>query len=334
MTTSSEKQVADDESSPSLGEIYLPSPLEFAIQNCGRKKTLEAINSLPGTDPEIKNLILEIWDGRSGEIQQMYTNISQSPQAEVSALISSTLLLKSLFKISFERQSAVVVEKLLAVSPSPTPDMKSFLNSEEGLGPMCLWACESPEIWTVMLKHGYMNADQDGSQLELPLGHMLLLQVPRVSEVASVLLNHGAKPELWHLETAIRNSDFNSMNLLLNHIPREKLNDCRILHDAIQFRRINAVRWLLDVAKMDINLIPSQRPRVFLEEFPQPGAKAESNGTPLHEAVLHNEVRIANLLLERGAKTDILNEDGETLLQVARRRGHWLLVALLMVNWN
>jgi len=58
----------------------------------------------------------------------------------------------------------------------------------------------------------------------------------------------------------------------------------------------------------------------------------EDGDTVLHEAVLHGQVDIARLLLKRGADTDARNAIGWTPLVLASQRGHTEIAALLVEN--
>lgn len=153
--------------------INKPRLLEFQVENCGRTKTLEAINSLSSPDPLVKEPFLEIWHGKATEIHTLYSQISKSSNPKILDLVTSTILLQALFLVSFARESAIVVEKLLSTSPAPPPGMKTFINDHISLGALYLDGCPNPEIWTVMLKHGYLNADINGSALEHALTYSL-----------------------------------------------------------------------------------------------------------------------------------------------------------------
>jgi ankyrin repeat protein len=83
------------------------------------------------------------------------------------------------------------------------------------------------------------------------------------------------------------------------------------LHAAMFQKNIKIVKLLLDYG-LDVNAI---------------GPK---NGyTPLHDAVWGNNPEAAKLLMERRAKTDIKNKEGQTPLEKAQSEGKTALVKVL-----
>ena len=69
--------------------------------------------------------------------------------------------------------------------------------------------------------------------------------------------------------------------------------------------------------------------RILLESGAEPNAKAELNYTPLHDAVDFENLEITKLLLEFGASKETKNTEGNTPLQIAELNKNDQLIALL-----
>ena len=71
---------------------------------------------------------------------------------------------------------------------------------------------------------------------------------------------------------------------------------------------------------------------VFLEQIPEIDVKDELGRTPLHWAVLCNNLPLVKLLLEKQAKIDLQDKEGCTALYHAVMWGHKEIVDLLLQN--
>ncbi|KFY94707.1 hypothetical protein V500_03101 [Pseudogymnoascus sp. VKM F-4518 (FW-2643)] len=126
-----------------------------------------------------------------------------------------------------------------------------------------------------------------------------------------------------HLRVALKLKPIIFLELLLKHYPAQELKDCRLIHDAVQIGKAGRVLYLLDVVRMDINLLPSELERLELESgiHNPDGVRIRGpNGTTLHEAVRYNRNHILVTLMKKGARTDIKDEDGQTPYEVAKKK--------------
>ena len=69
--------------------------------------------------------------------------------------------------------------------------------------------------------------------------------------------------------------------------------------------------------------------RVLLEAGADPNAQQQGGITPLHEAVLSDNAKLARLLLAHGANPHLSDDKGDSPLQLAHARLHPELIALL-----
>jgi len=69
--------------------------------------------------------------------------------------------------------------------------------------------------------------------------------------------------------------------------------------------------------------------RALLDAGADPNAQQQGGYTALHEAALHDKRALVDLLLERGADPRRVNDAGESPIDLARGRGHDLVVARL-----
>lgn len=318
--------------------------LENAIETCGQQKTINAINALPATNPSIKDLFLAVWNEENTQITPHYYALRNSSNSNLTTLTNHPfILLKSLFRIAISRNDIKALEKLFTISPPPQPTMLALtVNDSLQLNGLTadMWACTSPLVWELMLRNGFMSQDR-GAGLSNPLSHFLHLRKENYREIAALMVQFGAQVGVVPVRAAVKMADVELLDVLWKgysqnsdddgnqHDQESDLRTSRLLHEAIAYGHVEVVEWLLDVAKIDIDLIPADGPRVELEEFNRSGV-AESNGTPLHEAVIHNQVEILRLLLKRGASRKVKNEAGNTPFEEARRRGLWIASVLLI----
>jgi len=297
------------------------------LQECNQKKTLKTIKALPDSPAPIRSIILAAYEGKGGDIKTLYSDIVNCRDDFILEITESPfLLLTTIFNIVISRENLGVLEHLLQLSQ---PNVRDLLANNE-LKAIEMWQSSNVEVWTLMLDNGYLSHDK-GIGLTNALSYILQpsLSIRNREEIIKLLLDHGAKPEYPHLKAAVRMEDIDLLNLLWKYFPQDELKNSRILHEAIAFRKYEATQWLLDVAKVDVNVIPSGGWRLRLEEFNEPAQK-DMNGTALHCAVMFNEVAILKLLLRKGANPKIKNEAGKTPYQVAKERGTWSMVAILM----
>ena len=71
---------------------------------------------------------------------------------------------------------------------------------------------------------------------------------------------------------------------------------------------------------------------LFIYFFPQVNMPADSFESPLTLAACGGHVELANLLIERGANLEEVNDEGYTPLMEAAREGHEEMVALLLAH--
>lgn len=69
--------------------------------------------------------------------------------------------------------------------------------------------------------------------------------------------------------------------------------------------------------------------RLLLEWHADPNVVQAGGWTPLHQAAAHGRREFAELLLAHGARTDVRSDDGRTPAEMARKKGHEELGALL-----
>ena len=62
-------------------------------------------------------------------------------------------------------------------------------------------------------------------------------------------------------------------------------------------------------------------------------ARADTDMTPLHLAILRNEKEVMDLLLSKGADPDAGNKNGTTPLHLAARKGRRDMVKSLLTRW-
>lgn len=195
----------------------------------------------------------------------------------------------------------------------------------------------SPELWTLMIEHGWrsvVNKDELSQSLDYLLYHSD--SKINIFGIVVLLLSYGVEVTPSHLHSAFLRGDTRVRDLLFKKIDRKLLADCRLLHRAVGGNHIKMAEWLIDIAKMDVNIIPTDVPATHVWEdlpvsYPGPPIKGV-NGTPLHYAIDVNKKAMARLLLGRGANTNIKNEDGETAWDLAQRKGAWYMLGMMMFH--
>lgn len=258
----------------------------------------------------------------------MFASLNDSLDVNASALgqDQSDTVLKILFVLAIWSEILLVLEELLAINSAP--ETRAFLNRyQQQLSPD---ARSSPRLWSLMIKHGWMDADRDGTLLNGPLRILLgndVCERANIFELVRLLLECGVKPDMRHLSTALDRRHIDLVQLLFEKIDRELLKDCRLLDNAVRSDRIDMVQWLLDVTKMDVYTYPTTGPEPIDMYM---GEDYEPKGTPLNSAVYWNRRSIAKLSLSRGAITNIKNGDGETAWEDAKDRNDWYMMALMM----
>ena len=146
------------------------------------------------------------------------------------------------------------------------------------------------------------------------------------------LLEHGADPgrspsadtpRFWHRYLPIENAALSSRRdtisrLLIEH--GATLQHTTTLAIAAGLGRIEIARYLID-AGADINYVycgdPTFEPNV-------------GHGAPLHSAVRRGNLHVTRLLLEHGARLDVVDSVGQTPLDIARTRSDTISLEVLL----
>jgi ankyrin repeat protein len=114
------------------------------------------------------------------------------------------------------------------------------------------------------------------------------------------------------IEGAVVNGTPEMLTLLLNNFPEQQLQDLGhmlVLHRGVLYNKLENVRLLLD-AGLDMNYISSESP-------PESLGRENLRETALHLAAWDAQIKMAKLLLERGARIDIPDSKGSTALEKA-----------------
>ncbi|KAL2071395.1 hypothetical protein VTL71DRAFT_12630 [Oculimacula yallundae] len=262
-------------------------------------------------------------------IQPLYTKICDSALPELSSLTNHPhVLLHTLLTLSITQERIPVIKQLLAITPSPRPDLKRFLcRLDAAFSPM-LTALPNPRIRALMVRHGYQKSDRPGTEIDQPLYDAVLGNGDL--EALSALLSQGSRPKLAHLRLALKLQPLSVLKILLTHYPVEEPGDCRLLHDVIAEGKLGKPRCLVDVVRLDIDMFPTERAEQDGDGFDLCGVRTGGpNGTPVHEAIRYGRKLILEWLWEWDARTDVGDEDGETAFEVARKEGKKEIVACL-----
>lgn len=298
----------------------MAAPLKVLIEKFVDNESFQYIDALPNSYSIIAVVLRAALNGDERDIQPLYSRICDSPDQEVSTLARSPyVLLNTLLAVSIAHERFAVIKQILTIDPSPKPDLKRFLCRPDAAFSSKLTSIPNPAIRSLMVQHGYQKSDRPEVELDQPLYDALLGSGDL--DAISTLLDKGSRPKMAHLRLALKLKPLSVLELLLGYYPAEELKDCRLLHDSVAEGKLGKVRYLIDVIKLDIDIFPTER-AAQESGFSNPHGDrmGAPNGTPLHEAVRHDRKLILEVLLEKGARTDIRDEDGETPYEVARKR--------------
>jgi ankyrin repeat protein len=169
-------------------------------------------------------------------------------------------------------------------------------------------------------------------------------------EILSVLMQHPDINKDFQdaigytaVHYAAMNGNISCLELLLQS--GCDLNADRPIHRAIDYNELDAVKTLLKygaethfIDGLGRNILHaaavnnhSEMLRFLLQNRVDCGVNDQGNNgeTPLHDAVCYDYVDVVVVLLEYGARTDIVNADGRSPVRVARDLGHTRTVELL-----
>lgn len=307
------------------------SPLEALVEDFANQESFESFNALPESHLIVESILKAVQAGQKNTIQALYTEIDQSSVPEISSLTRYPhSLLATLLAVSITREDLSTITLLLSIDPPPRPDLKRFLGRPGAPFSTKVTLTNNPQIRSLLVRHGYQKIDRFEVPFDQKLYETLLARDLDCLNRMSQLLEAGAKPKMAHLRAAMKFKPISVFELLLKHYPSSELHDCRLLHDAVQEGKLGNVRYLIDVVGINIDMFPTERP----EQETQFGGSCagmplEPNGTPMHEAVRYRRKLVLQLLLEKGARIDIRDEDGRTPIEVARKLGATDIVLLL-----
>jgi len=317
----------------SLASAVMDESVEFeaVVRSSGYAAGIASIlKCFPNNQATIKRLLVA---SSKGDTETLYTSFesvrgSEDMSNSASGQQHLLFLLRFLFSISIRGKHQAFVEQLLKITPAPGVDLREFLyHSGSVVSPQ---PDSSPELWALMIDHGWRSREANKYSLNEPLLTLIHSDSKiNISEIVVLILSYGVEVSIGHLRSALFRGDTRVRDLLFEKIDRKKLEDCRLLHDAIASSHIEMVEWLIDVAKMDVNIYPTEGPPT-LDMFP--GVSEEVNGTPLHSAIYGDKRAIARFLLSRGAKTNIKNQQGETAWKYAQRRRDWYMLGMMMFS--
>jgi ankyrin repeat protein len=159
------------------------------------------------------------------------------------------------------------------------------------------------------------------------------------SELASVLVGHGAQLNIWD---AAALGDLARMRQLVDAEPHSVTSVAPdgffALGLAAFFEHTEMVVWLLDHGA-DVNQSAQNAQRVtalhaavarrnaslatvLLKRGANPDVRQETGLAPLHEAAANGNLELARLLVVNGAQADIKTDAGKTPADFAQERGH------------
>lgn len=195
-----------------------------------------------------------------------------------------------------------------------------IFNAIEGTDPIA--------IFQVFFDYG-MSPNYNLERMISPLA----LAIPNRLELAKFLLEKGANPnghytfvEETFLCAAARAQKPDMIDLFIKHGAR--IQGSNALQDAAAYRRICNAERLLELGA-NINEVfkktehaPISEPNVYSRDIVLGSAlHCAVKGGTLNFPVTDSPADMVRFLLERGARTDIVDGNGKTALQVARRAG-------------
>ncbi|KAL5315888.1 hypothetical protein ACEPPN_016762 [Leptodophora sp. 'Broadleaf-Isolate-01'] len=308
----------------------MATPIQDLIEDFATDESFVVIDVLPAPFQPVKDLLRAALDRNEKPIQQLYTKIYESEVPEHSALtLHPHVLLSTLLAVSIAHKNLSVVTQLLMIDPPPRPDLTRFLNQPGMAFSAKITAIENPELRSLLVKHGYQKSDRHGVAFSQDLYDVLLGKEQDCLDAVSTMLENGVQPKMDHLRICMRLKPISVFELLLKHYPSEELKDCRLLHDTIERGQMGRVRYLIDVVGINIDMFPTERSEQESGFLNPNGTRTNGpNGTPVHEAVRHNRTTILKMLLEKGARTDIKDEDGQSPQEIAKKKGGKEMLAL------
>ncbi|KAG4443112.1 hypothetical protein IFR05_001438 [Cadophora sp. M221] len=308
----------------------MANAIQNLIEEFANNESFVAIDALPESFQPIKDLLRAALNGIEKPIRHLYIKICESEVSELSALaLHPHVLLSTVLAVSIAHENRSVVAQLLMIDPPPRPDLRRFLNQPGTAFSTKITATENPELRSLLVRHGYQKYDRHGVTSSKDLYDVLLGKDQNCLDAVSAMLGNGVQPKMDHLRACMRLKPISVLELLLKHYPSEELKDCRLLHDIIERGQTGRVRFLIDVVGINIDMFPTERSGQesgFLN--PNGTRTCGPNGTPLHEAVRCNRTAILKMLLEKGARADIKDEDGQTPHEIAKKKGGKEMLAL------
>lgn len=303
--------------------MMMTTPHQPVIENFAGDESFDTLDTLSGSYSPIKELLRAAQIGNQALLQPLYTRISSSSDPEISSLTQHPYpLLTTLLTISIGHQHILALKHLLTITPSPKPDLRRFLNQPGSAFSTKITCTANPEIRCLMLKYDYQRSDRPGVSFHQPLYDIILSNNDDYLPTISAMLENGAQVKMAHLSCAIKLNPLSVFKLLLEHYPPEGLGDCRLLHDAVKDGKAGRVKYLIDAVGIDIDMLPTERPESDTEMGGfHASRRGVPNGTPLHEAVRRGRKIILEILLGKGARRDIRDEDGLTASELAKEIG-------------
>jgi ankyrin repeat protein len=162
--------------------------------------------------------------------------------------------------------------------------------------------------------------------------------------IANLLITHGDKPTLFYIASfgSLQDMEIHtkSNNQLLSI---RDSTDNNLLHYAAKFGSTAMVSYLVDKnvsrtqrnkhLNLPLHCAAASGRSENIQPLTGPGcidARNYLQRTPLHEAVYHNDIACAKMLLELGASTHITDDAGKTPLQIATDAGALQMSQLLV----
>jgi len=158
----------------------------------------------------------------------------------------------------------------------------------------------SPDLYAVLMKASWPKAPRT-------INDVLRCDLWKGEPVVRFLLDYGAQIRLGMFALAATGCDVATLDLLVSR--GYQIHDSGALQTAASNNKLANVKWLLEKGAR-INEIPKYNP----------GDERDcTNGTALHRAVACSQVEIVRYLLEQGADTQILDQQGLTARQIATK---------------
>lgn len=290
------------------------SQLEAQLRECRKDPTEANIQVI--AEVYIKDLLLASWIGNLFAVESLFL---QAMQAEERRPSLAELAIHNVACIA-ARQGHLPILRFVHAAK------RDVVRTTLGEGIICHAAelVAWPHIWAFLIDNGFLGADRNPEALSGAVMTLIVYQRERAAEALQVMIDRGFHVTYDWVHVAAQKGSADTLHVLIPHVTRQQLRNKYILQDAVLFNRIEHARILIEEGGVDVNQLPTWGD--YGNGFTKPAIRR----TAMHCAISDNHLDMIKLLVAKGGRTTVLDEQGQTPIQRARAAKQYAAERLLL----